>query len=150
MAGSYTNILMHLVFSTKNRTPWITPELKPRLFQYIGGTVRKLKASLLEIGGPADHLHLLVRMHQDKATADLLRDLKSASSGWVHDTFPALKDFAWQDGYGAFSVSHSQSLRVREYIASQETHHRRRDFQTEFLAFLKAHEIEYDERYIWR
>jgi len=148
MGGTFTNIQLHLVFSTKHREPLIVPDLLPRLYSYMGGIIRNEKSALYEIGGMPDHVHLLVRAHPDKSVSDFLRDLKSCSSGWIHDTFPELKRFHWQDGYGAFSVSQSQSARVKKYIRSQEDHHRERGFKPEFIGLLKRHEVEYDERHI--
>jgi len=149
MAGTFTSIQFHLVFSTHNWEPYITPDLKPRLYEYIGGIIRSKGGVLYEIGGTADHVHLLIRCRADEALADLLRDLKSHSSLWIHQTFPDLRNFAWQSGYGAFTVSQSQSDKVKGYIRKQVEHHRKKTFKEEFTEFLKAHQIEYDERYIW-
>jgi REP element-mobilizing transposase RayT len=137
------------VFSTKERRPWLSPEVRERLFAYLGGIIRNDKGFSLIVGGTEDHVHILAHLHQSRAVSDRLRDLKAKSSKWVHETFPAMREFAWQGGYGAFTVSTSQTTRVHEYIAGQEEHHRKEDFKTEFLRLLKAHGIEYDERYIW-
>jgi REP element-mobilizing transposase RayT len=146
---SHTNLLYHIVFSTKNREPCLEPGMRPRLFEYLGGAVRGEGGTALAINGVADHVHLLVRLRQDKAVSAVVGAIKANSSGWVHRTFPACAGFAWQVGYGAFTVSTSQTGKVRRYIEDQEEHHRVRRFQEEFLAFLKANGIEYDHRYIW-
>jgi len=149
MAQTYSNILLHIVFSTKNRDPVIDQELRPRLYEYIGGIVRGEKGMLHEIGGTDDHVHMLLRWRTDEAVATLLRNLKSHSSGWIHKTMPKQSGFWWQAGYGVFSVSQSQLRKVKAYIQGQEEHHRHRAFKEEFVALLKAHSIDYDERYIW-
>jgi REP element-mobilizing transposase RayT len=148
MAHTFTNLLTHVIFSTKDRLPLITPEIKPRLHAYIGGIVRSVDGIALAIDGPADHVHLLIKTPASAALADVIRTVKANSSRWVHETFPRA-DFAWQTGYGAFSVSFSNVEQVRAYIANQEEHHKTISFQEEFVAFLKRHSIEYDEHYIW-
>jgi putative transposase len=149
MSHSHTQLLYHLVFSTKRREPFLVPSVLPRLCEYLGGAVRGEGGTALIVNGMPDHVHILARLRQDVALSDVLRAIKANSSGWVHDTFPELRTFAWQAGYGAFTVSASQAQRVRRYIERQQEHHRRRTFQEEFVAFLKAHEIDYDERYLW-
>ncbi len=148
MAQSYTNLLYHIVFSTKDRKPLITADVKPRLYEYIGGTIRGLGGVILAIGGMEDHAHVLTKLRPDKSVSDVLRDLKANSSGWIHDVFPELKDFSWQRGYGAFTVSASQVDKVRQYIANQEDHHRKHDFRDEFIGLLIKNGIEFDERYL--
>jgi putative transposase len=150
MAHSYTCLLYHLVFSTKDREPWLQAELRPRLWEYLSGAIRSEGGFCLIANGVSDHVHLLARLRQDKAISEVLRSIKANSSGWIHDAFPKLRGFHWQEGYGAFTVSKSQMEAVRRYIAGQEAHHRKVTFQEEFLALLKAHEIEYDERYLWK
>ncbi len=149
MAHSFANLLTHVIFSTKDRQPLIDAELKPRLFAYLGGIVHELGGVALLINGPADHVHALVKLPHTLAVADAMRVIKTNSSRWVHETWPARRAFAWQAGYGAFSVSPSHVEAVRAYIAGQEEHHRRVTFQEEFVEFLRRHGIEYDERYIW-
>src|SRR5262249_24465577 len=134
---------------TKHREATITPEIRDRLYDYIGGIIRGERGVLYAIGGMPEHVHLLVRRRPDVSDSILLRNLKSHSSLWVHQTFPAMEGFAWQEGYGAFSVSRSMKETVERYIANQEEHHRRRSFKEEFVEMLKAHDIEFDERYIW-
>ena len=150
MAQTFTNLLTHIIFSTKDRLPSIRPELQPDLYAYLGGIIRHLDGQALLVNGTADHVHLLVWLPSTLALADTLRVLKSNSSKWVHEAFPEQKTFAWQAGYGAFSVSQSSAPSVMRYIQNQATHHRRRSFQEEFLEFLKKNNIAYDERYIWQ
>ena len=150
LAGTFTSLHYHLVFSTKDRFPMIHADLQPRLHEYFGGIIRSEEAILCSAGGMADHVHLLARLPARLAVADLMRVLKSKSSAWIHETFPAQRKFAWQEGYGAFTVSRSDLGRVQKYIASQPRHHRLRTFQDEFLRLLAAHGIEYDERLIWK
>jgi putative transposase len=139
----------HLIFSTKNRSPDISTDLQPRLYEYIGGVLRAQHCCLIAAGGTPDHVHLLVSLSRELSIAQTLNLMKSNSSKWIHDTFPEHRAFAWQAGYGAFAVSFSHLDGVRNYLANQEEHHRRRTFQEEFRDFLKRHQIEYDERYVW-
>ena len=148
MSDSYTNLLYHIVFSTKDRQPLITPDHEVRLYDYIGGTVRKLGGISLELNGTADHVHLLMKLRPDRAVSDILRELKASATGWMRDVFPSLKNFSWQRGYGAFSVSQSQVELVRGYIARQKQHHEKIPFRDEFIEFLKVNGIQYDERFI--
>jgi REP element-mobilizing transposase RayT len=149
MPGTHSQILLHIVFSTKVRRPWITPDIADRLYRYVGGIVRAQKGVLYDIGGAPDHVHMYLRWRPDEAISDLMRTVKARSSKWVHDTFPALKPFAWQEGYGVFSVSKSQESRVKTYLANQARHHQKVDFKAEFLRLLRIHEIEFDERYVF-
>jgi len=148
MAQSYTNLLYHIVFSTKDRKPLIVGEAKLRLYDYLGGTIRGLGGISLGINGMPDHAHVLAQLRPDKALSAVLRDLKANSSGWMHDVFPDIKDFAWQRGYGAFSVSYTHIDVVRRYIANQEEHHRGIDFRDEFIRLLGKNGVEFDERYL--
>ena len=148
MSDSYTNLLYHIVFSTKERRPLITPEYEVRLYDYVGGTIRKVGGISLELNGTSDHIHLLAKLRPDCALSDVLRDLKANATGWMHDVFPSLKNFSWQRGYGAFTVSQSNVAAVRHYIARQKEHHRNISFRDEFIQFLQENEIAYDERFI--
>jgi len=150
MAGTYTSLQYHIVLSTKGRRRYLTDEIRPRLYEYMGGTIRKQDGTLYAAGGTDDHVHLLVRWRPSGALSDLVRDIKSGSSGWLHRDFHDMALFRWQDGFGAFSVSHSQSEKVKRYIRDQALHHRETDFKGEFRALLKAHGIEFDEEQIWR
>jgi putative transposase len=149
MPGTYSQILLHIVFSTKQRQSWLKPELTERLYPYLGGIVRAEKGVLYEIGGIEDHIHLYLRWRTDKDIAALLQRTKSRSSAWIHETFPRLADFAWQEGYSVFSVSKSQEPVVKSYIQRQAEHHRQEGFKSELLRLLRAHEIEFDERYVF-
>lgn len=148
MPQSFAALHCHIVFSTKHRQPRITPDVQPRLFEYIGGIFRNHSSRLIAAGGMPDHVHLLASLGRTVAVADAVRLIKSNSSGWIHDEL-ALADFGWQDGYGAFAVSHSQIDQVKTYLANQEQHHRRITFQEEFLELLRRHDLQWDERYIW-
>jgi putative transposase len=149
MAHTFTHLLTHIIFSTKNRRPLFDADLKSRLFPYLGGIIRAHDGKAIIINGPADHVHILASIAAKHSLADLMRELKADSSGWIHKNFPNQKTFAWQIGYGAYSVSHSYMIELKNYIANQEAHHRKVSFQEEFVAFLKRHEIEYDERFLW-
>ena len=148
MPGTYSQILLHVVFSTKQRSSYITPEIQGRLYDYLGGIIRAEKGTVYAIGGMPDHLHILLRWRTDGAISDLMRTLKARSSRWVHETFPNSGGFAWQEGYAVFSVSKSAEANVKAYIENQAEHHRKRDFAEELLALLHAHGIEYDERFV--
>ena len=148
MSQSFTNLLYHLIFSTKNRKPWITQLYRPRLYAYIGGIIYGASGSPLGINGVADHVHVLARLGPTQALADVIRDLKSNATGWLHEIFPELHEFSWQRGYAAFSVSHSQVNKVRNYITHQEEHHQKVSFRDEFERFLIANDIKCDPRYL--
>ena len=149
MPRSYTNLIYHIVFSTKDRRPLITPDRQERLHEYIGGTIRGLGGISLGINGMEDHEHVLAKLRPDKALSDMLRVLKANSSGWMHDVFPDARDFAWQNGYGAFSVSPSQVAGVQKYIAEQQIHHAARSFEDEFIGLLNKNDVEFDRKYLW-
>jgi REP-associated tyrosine transposase len=148
MPHSLTDLIVHVIFSTKQRRPFLDAGLTPRLFAYIKAIVRENGARLHNINGSADHVHLLLSLSTTVNLADLMRDVKGGSSHWVHQEFPDRQDFAWQDGFAPFSVSHSRLKHVYEYISRQPEHHKKRSFREELLAFLKKHEIAYDERYV--
>jgi REP element-mobilizing transposase RayT len=145
----YVSSYYHCVFSTKERRPLITPALRERLWPFMGGIARQNHMKAIEIGGVADHVHMLISLPATLAPAKALQLIKGGSSKWVHDTFPEHRLFAWQKKYGAFGVSVSRLDVIVRYIRNQAAHHRTRSFQEEFLALLKKHRIEYDERYLW-
>ncbi|HKH49585.1 MAG TPA: IS200/IS605 family transposase [Thermoanaerobaculia bacterium] len=149
MANTFTNLLIHIVFSTKNRIPFLHDSARERTYEYMGGIIREKGGILLEIGGMPDHSHLLVRIKAACSVADMVGPIKSSSSKWVHDTFPTLDQFAWQVGYAAFSVSESRVAAVRRYIRNQAEHHARVSFEDELIALLRKHGIEYDERHLF-
>jgi REP element-mobilizing transposase RayT len=150
MAHTYTSLLFHITFSTSNRAPLLSDSMRPDVQAYLGGILRELDAVPIAIGGVADHVHLLTRLPANLALADCLRIVKTNSSRWVKERWAQQRKFAWQGGYGAFSVSESRRAAVIRYIVNQEQHHRRISFQNEFLALLKSHHVEFDERYIWQ
>ena len=149
MPRTYTNLLFHIIFSTKDRLPQISQDLKPKLHGYLWGIAQESKAQPIALNGTADHVHLLAGLKPDTNVSDFVRTLKANSSKWIHQE-RGIRRFAWQLGFAAFSVSHSNRPAVVRYIADQETHHRKRSFQEELISFLKRNRIEYDERYLWQ
>jgi putative transposase len=149
MPGTYSQMLLHVVFSTKHREPWITHDVAARLYPYMGGIIRAERGVLYDIGGVEDHVHMYVQWRPDKSVSDLMRTLKSRSSHWVHQTYVGLGGFAWQEGFSVFSVSKSQEETVKKYIAGQAEHHAREDFRSELLRLLHAHGIEFEERFVF-
>jgi len=148
MSHTYCSSLFHCVFSTKERRKSIAPEIQPQLWAYMGGIAREHGLKALAVGGTKDHVHILLSLPSSFPVAKAMREIKSASSRWMHQTC-AIESFEWQEGYGAFSIGTAQWSATLAYITRQEDHHRRRDFQSEFIAFLKKHNIEYDSRYVW-
>ncbi|HEY7915103.1 MAG TPA: IS200/IS605 family transposase [Blastocatellia bacterium] len=149
MAGNQISLLIHFIWSTVGREPWIDPEWKDRLFSYIGGVLQNKNAKLLCAGGMPDHIHLYVSLPSTTTLAEIVNAMKANSSRWVHDSFPERREFAWQKGYGAFSISKSIETRLIEYMKNQQEHHRRRSFKEEFLKLLDRHGVEYNEQYLW-
>jgi REP element-mobilizing transposase RayT len=149
MSQTLSGIFVHVIFSTKGREPLIVDEVAPRLHAYMGGIVRQEKAVALAVGGRDDHVHLLLSLSPKHAVSDMVRIIKANSSRWLHELSAAHAKFAWQAGYGAFSVSLSNIKAVKRYIGSQREHHQRMSFKEEFVMFLKKHEVEYDERYVF-
>jgi putative transposase len=149
MANTYTSLYYHVVFSTKNRFPWIGLEIEQRIWAYIGGIARNHEMTAIQVGGVEDHIHALVMAPPTIAPFEIAKFLKGESSLWIHDEFPRLRKFSWQVGYAAFTVSKSKVPDVARYIKNQREHHRIKTFQEEYLEFLCANEIEYDERYLW-
>lgn len=149
MPSTYTNLLYHIVFSTKQRRPYITEDLREELCRYIGGIIRAEGGVQLEIGGTSDHIHILAKLKPAISVSEILNKVKSNSSKWANDQKMKVRKFAWQEGYSAFSVSESQVPNLVQYIRSQEEHHRKQSFQEELLALLELHGIEYDPTYLW-
>jgi putative transposase len=147
MPSTYLSLHYHLVFSTKDRAPLIEPSWRSRLHEYLGGTVAGLEGFPQGVGGMADHVHLLVSLKATHCLADFMRELKKASSAWVHDEI-GMQRFAWQGGYAAFTVSPSVRSEVQSYIARQEVHHRKKSFREELVELLKKTGVEYDTRYL--
>ena len=150
MAHTFTDLLTHAVFSTFGRAPFLSEAMRSDVHAYIGGILRELHAVPIAIGGTADHVHLLARLPAEMAVADCLRVVKANSSRWLKEKWPQRRSFAWQRGYGAFSVSESKKGIVTRYIQNQAEHHRRISFQEEFLELLKNHGIAFEEQYLWR
>jgi len=148
MPSTHLSLHYHLVFSTKDRIPFIRSEWRSDLHAYLGGIVKEIRGIPVAIGGVEDHVHLLIGLRAIHRLDYVMRDIKAGSSGWVHDIIGS-KKFEWQSGYLGLTVSPSQVERVRRYILNQEKHHRRKSFQEEYLELLKMSAIEYDERFIW-
>jgi putative transposase len=149
MAGKYLSLMIHFVWSTTGRKPFLSPDWQHRMYSYIGRVLKNKKAALICAGGTRNHVHLYASLPSTITIAEMVNFMKSNLSRWVHENCPHLKAFAWQDGYGAFSVSKSAEQKLIEYIENQEVHHRKRDFKEEFLNLLEGHGIEYDEKYLW-
>lgn len=149
MAHSFANLLVHVIFGTKERYPFIGDALAGRLWPYLGGIAREMQAVPLAVGGRPDHVHLLVRVPAALCVADFVRVVKANATRWVHETFAEQRKFAWQAGYGAFSVSASNATAAREYVLHQAEHHRQMTFEQEYVAFLERHGIAYESRYVW-
>jgi putative transposase len=150
MSHTYTQVIMHIVFGTWDRTPLITPQIRDGLHQYMGGIVREGRAVPVIINGMPDHVHMLVSMPPTLSIAVLVREVKAKSSRWVHERWADRHTFASQGGYSAFSVSQSAAGDVELYIREQVEHHRKFSFEAEFRLLLRKHEIEFDERYLWK
>jgi putative transposase len=149
MPSTHSNILLHIIYITKNRCKVIADEWRSELFSYIGGTVHDHKAILLEAGGVEDHIHLLIRSHPSFAISDTVRLIKANSSRWVNDHRKLNARFEWQKGYGVFSVSQSGRQAIASYIQNQRQHHQKQTFEQEYLRTLELHEIEYDPRFVF-
>jgi REP element-mobilizing transposase RayT len=148
MPSTHLSLHYHIVFSTKDRRPLITDDLSSRLHEYLGGLIRAADGVPKCAGGVADHVHLLVGLKATHTLASFVQDIKQTSSRWVHETL-GVKDFIWQQGYAAFTVSVSNLEAVKDYIARQPEHHRTKTFQEEYIALLKKHEVTYEEKYLW-
>ena len=149
MPQSLSAILIHLVFGTKNREPFITPTIETELHPYMAKVFRELKSPSLTIDGTSDHVHILFSLGRVIKLADLVEEVKTESSKWIKTKGREFRNFHWQRGYGAFSIGQSNVAALKRYIRNQKQHHRRVTFQDEYRKFLKAYGIEYDERYVW-
>jgi putative transposase len=148
MPSTHLSLQCHFVFSTKDRRPFIDAEWRPDLHRYLGACLKKAGCVALDVGGVDDHVHIVAGLRATHCVANVLHDIKKASSLWVHREI-RVPAFKWQEGYGAFTISQSNLPRVRSYVARQEAHHRKRTFQEEYLELLIKHGIEFDERYLW-
>ena len=149
MPSTHSNLLVHMILSTKNRLKLIADVWRPELFSYMGGVVDEHKASLLEAGGIEDHVHLLVRIHPSFAIADTVRLIKANSSRWVNEEGKVEGRFEWQKGYGVFSVSQSGRDALSQYIRTQREHHTKQTFEDEYLRTLELHDVEYNPEYVF-
>ncbi|MDQ0291873.1 IS200/IS605 family transposase [Oligosphaera ethanolica] len=149
MPQSLSNILLHLIFSTKDRQPWLVNDLRCKAHALLAGTVRQRDCEAYRVGGTEDHVHMAILLARTIAVADLVQDIKISSSRWLKRQDPSLKVFAWQNGYGIFSIGVSQKEVLQHYIDGQMEHHRTHTFQDEYRAFLRKHGIKYDEKYVW-
>lgn len=149
MANTYSQIYIQTVFAVSGRANLIRPEWRDEFYKYITGIVRNKKQKLISIGGVEDHIHILIGMKPDVALSDLVRDIKANSSQFVNEKRLARGHFNWQEGFGAFSYSHSQLGDVIRYIQNQETHHKKKSLKEEYLEYLKRYEIDFDEKYIF-
>ena len=142
---SFTSCLFHCVWSTKNREPYLTPDLRDRLWPYLGGIAKQNQIKMLAIGGAVDHVHIVLSLPATLAVAKAMQLLKGNSSKWIRETFPKMHSFAWQEGYGAFSVSISGVEPTIAYVRTQTEHHRKRSFREEFASMLRKHGLAYEE-----
>lgn len=150
MSQSLSSVFLHIVFSTKERFPFFSDEdVRRQVHAFLGGIAKKLNCPPILIGGVSDHVHILIQLGRSVSQADLVKELKRGSNLWIQEHFPQIAKFAWQAGYGAFSVSASNVEAVRTYIANQPEHHAKLSFQDEFRAFLEKHGVAFDERYVW-
>ena len=150
MSQSFTQNFQHTIFSTRDRCKWIDRYWADHLYSYIGGIIRGISCKLLIAGGTVDHIHLLSSIDKNLTIPNFVRSVKSSSTTWTRKKFKDRKTFAWQNGYASFSVSESQIDRVQKYIINQETHHRNMDYKSELKKFLYLHQVEFDERYLWK
>ncbi len=148
MSQTLTNLLYHIVFSTKNRENLIFDELREELYPYVGGIIKNEKGHLLSIGGTIDHVHLLAKFSPSNTVSYMLQHIKGSSSKWIHEKHQC-RLFSWQRGYGAFTVSESNLPNVEKYIKNQYEHHRRLTFKEEYLKLLVKHNIKFNEKYLW-
>ena len=149
MSQSLSSILVHLVFSTKNREPFITPVIEAELHPYMATILREMKCPSLAIDGTSDHVHILFSLARVTAVADVVEEVKTGTSKWIKTKGSELRSFQWQRGYGAFSIGQSNVEALKRYIHEQKKHHQHRTFQDEYRKFLSAYRIDYDERYLW-
>ena len=150
MSQSLAKILLHVVFSTKDRRPLLRDRaLREEMHRYLGGILSELNCLPIIVGGVEDHVHLLCTLSRTCAPAEMVKEVKRSSSLWIKTRAPELADFAWQSGYGVFSIGFSQIEEVRRYIAGQEDHHRKLTFQDEFRRLLQRYEVSFDEAYVW-
>ena len=149
MCRSLSKVILHIIFSTKNREPWLDSDVRPRMHAYLATICRDLGAELVHVGGGSDHVHIMTMLPRTLSQAQLIEQINKASSKWIKALDARYRGFFWQRGYGAFSVSPSQLEAVLQYIETQQEHHRTRTFQEEYRELLRGHGIDFDERYLW-
>ena len=149
MPQSLSKVIVHIIFSTKNREPWLDSDVRPRMHAYLATICRDIGADFVHVGGVADHVHILTTLPRTVAQAELIERTKKTSSKWIKTLDACYRGFFWQRGYGGFSVSPSQLDAVLRYVENQQAHHRARTFQEEYRELLRKHDIEFDERYVW-
>ena len=149
MPQSLSRVILHIIFSTKNREPWLESSVRPRMHGYLATICRDLGAELVRVGGVADHVHIITTLPRTVSQAQLIEQIKKASSKWIKALDARYRAFFWQRGYGAFSASPSQLEAVLQYVEGQQEHHRTRTFQEEYRELRCKHEIDFDERYVW-
>jgi REP-associated tyrosine transposase len=149
MAQSLSKVLLHIIFSTKNREPWLDSNVRPRMHAYLATICRDAGADFVRVGGVSDHVHIVTTLARTLSQAQLIEEIKKASSKWVKALDARYRGFFWQRGYAAFSVSSSQLDSVLEYVNKQQEHHRTRTFQEEYRELLRKHGVDFDERFVW-
>jgi putative transposase len=149
MAQSLSNVILHIIFSTKNREPWLDSDVRQRMHAYLATICRDVDADFVRVGGVADHVHIVTTLARTLSQAQLIEQIKKASSKWIKTLDARYRGFFWQRGYAAFSVSPSQLQCVLEYVDTQQDHHRTRTFQDEYRELLRKHGVDFDERYVW-
>jgi len=149
MGQSLVKNYVHIIFSTKHRTPSIDSSIENTLHDYIGGICKKMDCQPIRVGGYVDHIHILCRLSKKISLVSLVKELKSNSSKWIKTQGNQYKSFYWQDGYGAFSVSPNQTTKITDYIVNQHEHHRKKTFKEEYRVILDAYNVDYDDKYVW-
>lgn len=149
MSNTYSNILFHVVFSVKERRGFLSKDLRERLYPYICGIAKQNNFKIIAINGTDNHLHILLSLRPDLSVSKAVQLIKGGSSKWLHDNFSSLNIFSWQEGYGAFTVSASQADIIKQYITNQEQHHKKMNFQEEYLEFLKRNKIDFEPKYLF-
>ncbi len=149
MGSTLTNLVYHIIFSTKGRDPMIIPEIRDELHRYLGGIVKGEGGVLLQIGGMPDHIHMVIKLKPVHALSEIMQKVKGSSSKWTNEQNRLVGRFAWQEGYGAFTVSESQIPAVIRYVREQEEHHKSLSFKDEFILILERHWVKYDKQYLW-
>ena len=149
MPQSLSKVILHIIVSTKNREPWLDSNVRPRMHGYLATICRDLGGELVRVGGVADRLHIVTTLPRPLSQAEMIEQIKKASSKWIKEVDASYRPFFWQRGYGAFSVSPSQLEALLQYVEAQQEHHRSRTFQEEYRELLRKHGVDFDERYVW-